>query len=522
MTQEDELILRVRGEEELKRLNYELVKNESNLKVLLAAQAKNPTGVSPAELQAAAKEVVALNAQIVTLEKSLEGLEEKGGGFKMRGGMRADLILAHAFREMTSDTANLQQKLESLARTIPYTLAMFGTGGPWLLGLTLAGTAVVELASKWRELMAFLGDSAPLDAAKHLEEMADRAKAAIKGFQELVEAPTEPEAASMKAMKGLLAGRPGRETQDALIAAMQATGQMPPGFEDLRRHRADVGKPGLLGGMAAQEEQEHQERLKAAYLAESQRILGAAVGGKTREEREEAMLTIRGLYGAAPKAFPGRFGEDLAKTMPDEIARKQEVDRLNKLDQARILRMSDVEGKHRIEETKKARLRKEADEKDMEQAMDMKRRADEAEAKAKARAAAQGEREFGQEVMGAAVGFEAPRARRRRLAERQAGELMAQGPEIVGQALGPRAAQMASMALPEEVQAMKERTIRNLEGGARPYDALLQAFHEVARAAERRSASEQQFMQNMMGLQSRQHAGPDHTGQFSAMNPTMQ
>ena len=124
--------------------------------------------------------------EIARLTMELDKLEEAGGGFRLRGGMRSDLILAHAFRELTSETATLTEKIERLGMITPYVAGMFGASGTWLMGITLGVTAVAELASKWKELLAALGDHGPLDAAKMIEELTARGKAAIEEYAKLV------------------------------------------------------------------------------------------------------------------------------------------------------------------------------------------------------------------------------------------------------------------------------------------------------------------------------------------------
>jgi hypothetical protein len=84
--------------------------------------------------------------------------------------------------------------------------------------------------------------------------------------------------------------------------------------------------------------------------------------------------------------------------------------------------------------------------------------------------------------------------------ESQAGELLAHGPEIVGQAFGPGAAAMAQNANPAEVQEIKERTMANLKDGQAPYQALLDAFREVAEASARQAQDTQRFAGQLNGV----------------------
>lgn len=82
----------------------------------------------------------------------------------------------------------------------------------------------------------------------------------------------------------------------------------------------------------------------------------------------------------------------------------------------------------------------------------------------------------------------------------QAGQLMAHGPEIVGQAFGPQAAFEAGRANPAQVQAMKAKTIANLEAGQNPMEAVANAFEEVAEAVERHAMQSQRFVGRVNGI----------------------
>ena len=135
------------------------------------------------------------------------------------------------------------------------------------------------------------------------------------------------------------------------------------------------------------------------------------------------------------------------------------------------------------------------------------KRDDEREAARKKREAAQKAREA----------TAAQKAARKASLEAQANELLAHGPEIVGEFYGPQKAMMAAGANTAEVNEIKERTIKNLQEGQTPYAALLDAFREVAEMSARNARDSRRFAGQLYGLrnQARTSTQPFHdTGSY--------
>jgi uncharacterized protein YlxW (UPF0749 family) len=85
----------------------------------------------------------------------------------------------------------------------------------------------------------------------------------------------------------------------------------------------------------------------------------------------------------------------------------------------------------------------------------------------------------------------------------QADDLISHGADIAGQAFGPQAAMMASNARPDQIHDIRGRTIKNLEAGQAPYQALLEAFRDVMERSERNARESQQFVGQLNGLRHR-------------------
>jgi len=273
-----------------------------------------------------AQAIAGQRAEITRLEASLDTLEEAGGGFKMRGGMRADLILSHAFRELTSDTATLTEKIERLGMITPYVAGMFGASGAWLMGITLGITAVAELGAKWKEFMAWLGDPSLLEAANKLEELTDKAKKASDEFKKLAETPVNEEAEITGVYKKMATGPQAKVLQDQIIAAMAATGTGETA-QPVGQRGGEKAPPGsLMRGLWEQAQAAEAERVRQANIARAQQIISDTHAGKTLEDREGARMRLRGLVGAQPQLFGKggegeRFGADLEALTPEGLAR---------------------------------------------------------------------------------------------------------------------------------------------------------------------------------------------------------
>jgi hypothetical protein len=287
-------------------------------------------------IQQSAQVIQAYQQNVKDITQQLDKLEEAGGGFRLRGGMRVDLILTSAFRDLASETSTATEKIEHMTRTIPYLLNMFGVGGAWGIALGLAGTAVVELYNHWNDFLTLLGSptaAAAKQAQDAIDEMAKNAKKAVDDFRKHVEAPAEEERLSIQALGPMFQGVQGRAMQDALIAAMAATRTGPRPdiqWQDVpmmlraglwTAAGGQMPSQAVLAGIP-QVAQARDERLKAERLARAQALMQTAMTGETRAERDEARTMIMALYQAQPGLF-GAAGRDLPWAMPEGIRRAE-------------------------------------------------------------------------------------------------------------------------------------------------------------------------------------------------------
>lgn len=326
------LILQVEGEQKVRQLIQALkdeLKVMDDLRAMLGsvpsqqAMFNKEMDVSRDKVAALAKEI--LNLQAVDSGSGSGG----GGGFQFRGGMRADLILTHLVRTLTDETVTLTAKLERLGAVMPWILNMFGIGGPWAAGLSITTVAVVELYSRWNDLMAALGNEAPRDAAKAIEELAERSKKAIDAFRKNLNQPTAEEHQVQGVYKQMMVGEQGDRMEQSVIDAMIATGTAP-GY-DAGESQILAAKPRgaddavRLAALQARIRREAEPRIRAERTKRARHLLGAVQAGETPEERQEARGTLLGLARAAPKAFPAGIPGELEHLTPEGIKADEEA-----------------------------------------------------------------------------------------------------------------------------------------------------------------------------------------------------
>jgi len=278
--------------------------------------------------------------------------------------MRADLVLTHAFRELTSETATLSEKLERLSMVTPWIANMFGIGGQWVMGFALAVTAVVELYTHWDTLLAKLGNDAPLKAAQAIEEFAARTKTAMEEFKKSAGMAVGEEADITGAYKHMATGPGAKKLQGQLADAMAATGS---GAQMTDKEKAFLAAetpdmPADIKQIYADKRQEISQRIHAANTAEAERIISESHAGKTLEEREEARKRMALLVKNAPRAFDKGMGAELESLTPEGIERDSaesdagaeafdaDTARWRKLKAQNARKRKEAEERHKIDE----------------------------------------------------------------------------------------------------------------------------------------------------------------------------
>jgi len=483
------LILQVEGEQRLKELNKELlqeIKLMSDLKALFAGMPQQ-AAVFDQQMAISTAKLNALGAEILKVQEADAATGGEGGGFKFRGGMRADLILTHAFRSLASETTTLSEKLERLSMVTPWIANMFGIGGPWVMGLALGVTAVVELYTHWNDLMAALGNTAPRDAAKAIEEFAARAKTAIEEFKKAAGMPVGEEADITGAFKKMVEGPEADRLKAQLLLAIQAPGgggAQPTGTErtflELQKLTYE-SHPESRAAYAAKAA-EISARINAENTAQAERLLSETHTGKTLEVREEARKRIALLSRGTA------LGAELQHLTPEGIAADEAAS-----DAAEEAQAAGDQAwrEHRVSQARKRREKAAAeaqDAADMDQARKMQMTAD-------ARKAQDARRFFDQQA--------AQQAHIDQVAERN------------------RPLMQAQQAIRQEgrSQGIEFSDAQMLEGARRVLGDIGQQIDPRAAVL----AEVQVLIQHMLAAQAananRLGMGPDMNGQFSVASP---
>ena len=104
MDEVQRLIMKVEGEEEIKRLNKQLEVQREEVVKLQAAQKAGGVGFNPAQLQAAGAAMVQTTNQIKQLERSTKDYSYTG------------LQLSYIFDDLANSTGGWERKLASISR----------------------------------------------------------------------------------------------------------------------------------------------------------------------------------------------------------------------------------------------------------------------------------------------------------------------------------------------------------------------------------------------------------------------
>jgi hypothetical protein len=228
---------------------------------------------------------------------------------------------------------------------------------------------------------------------------------------------------------------------------------------------------------------------------------------------------IRELAQQFPRGLPANFAAHLAELEPEAVARQdEEVDEAESRGQ-RMIRAGEKRRANNKEvkklEDENAQWVEDVERKDRQDAArrdkELTEQGERNELATERQKAAQERKDAAQAARAARAAPREARARRKRQVEGQADELLAHGPEIVGQAFGPQAAMMAGQANPAEIQEMREQTIRNLNDAQPPYEALLNAFRDVQEASARNARQTRQFYGQFSGMTGRMQQGLEQT-----------
>lgn len=177
------LILQVEGEEKLKSLNAELIKEKDFLKDLLEIQRQGVVGINPADIESSARRMVQLNQQINELSKSSKGL----------AGTQGLLQLQYVMDDLVNTSGNWERHLASISNNIPGLVTSLG-GSMGLAGaIGLIATAAIALAPAVKAAWDNLAGNEPELAKERLKELKKEAEDLTKAFDKLSNVPDSGE-----------------------------------------------------------------------------------------------------------------------------------------------------------------------------------------------------------------------------------------------------------------------------------------------------------------------------------------
>jgi hypothetical protein len=321
------LILKIIGDEKLSVLNAELDK-EAKLIKQATADLREMT-ISEQQFEAV---IMSSYPKLEKLNGEIKNLSREAKQFSGQGGIQ----LAYVMDDLANTSGNWQRHLASISNNMPGLLQSMGVGAGLAGQLSLVYTGFVVALPIIQKFFDSITGQSP-DAVAALEKIKKAAEEAAAAFNKAVEKPTGGEEESGKALQSLVAGPQGRQIQDALVKAAEATktgavlGETPEdidqlplatrmaikGFDAIGDTTASQGirrdNKGLLDQIIA-------DRVKRERLGYAQTAFGEAFEGKTRQERQKGLMTIQGLHQARPDFFPPGFGSELAHSTEQGIA----------------------------------------------------------------------------------------------------------------------------------------------------------------------------------------------------------
>ena len=214
MDEVQRLLLQVEGEEKLKSLNKQLADEREFLLQLKQIQAQGVVGVSPATIEQAAAHMVQLNQQIKELERGTKGLTSP----------QALLNLSYIFDDLANTSGNWDRKLASISNNIPGLVASLGLGGAGSRARSVYSERRSSRSRRSRKRHGTRYGIRAGETAERLKTIADRAEAAAKAFDKMVEAKTKSEQKASGGLAELLKEKGPEEIRRGIIESMIATG----------------------------------------------------------------------------------------------------------------------------------------------------------------------------------------------------------------------------------------------------------------------------------------------------------
>jgi hypothetical protein len=476
------LLLQVEGREKLEALNASLAKEMDFLNQLREIQKQGVVGVSPAQIEAAARSVVDLNRQIADVQK---GTKDFSG---------SALQLGYVLDDLTNTSGDWTRKLASISNNIPGLIMSLGLGGGVAGMIGLISTGLIALTPVVKNAMgAFTGPDALPRVKALLDDAAERVKGLQGELDKLMKSRPMKEKQTASEVE-FLVGEEGPEKLIRGIAAGMGAAGDGARMTDAERQRIKNLR-GALGGS-------DDERVVAAIRQAQFEINGRITG---ENERMAAEMLASAPTSAASRRRIGRylpeFGEALASTEPeaDEAGEAQVqavIDEGNRAHEAGVARR-----KRAAEHARKSRA---TAQRDARRTAEDIATADEAERAHEQKSRATAQRDARRTAEDIATADEAERARPREAARAQilqAGEQMGLPAAFTG----------------DQVNEMADEVVRLGKQGVDTNTAILATLSGKVRQMQRLSAQmqAQAAWANQLGM------GSDQSGDFSAMPPLL-
>lgn len=322
MTEEQELVLKIIGEQQLKELNVQFEKE----KELIQQATTNFKNL--AITQAQYEQVVAASVpRLMQLNAEMKALNQEAKSFSGNSGLQ----LSYVIDDLANTSGNWQRHLASISNNMPGLLMSMGVGTGLAGQLAMVYTGFVVVLPVLKQFFDMITGGSE-EARKNMEALKKATDDAAESFDKLVEKPGKAEEASQKAIAEKLQGPGGRAVQDALISSMTARGTGEPATSEedipqwLRMYAKidPVGAAGMRDANKALIAQNAQERIKKGNLQRAQAVLGGFQAGATQQERNEALMTLQGHMQANPQMFPADF--QISNLTPEAFGQQQALE----------------------------------------------------------------------------------------------------------------------------------------------------------------------------------------------------
>jgi hypothetical protein len=302
------LLLRVQGEEDIKRLNAELAKGNDLLAKLMKMQAQ---GIDKkASIVAIAQNQLDRHAELDKIAKDLATKIPKGSQFSTQGVTN----LAYAIQDFTSAGGGWAQKLNAVSNNLQQFALASGAGGGLLIGITGLVAGVQLLMNNWEKIDAWLSN---LPDPEKVKRAAEFNKSQQEKLASVLNAVTPAQTAAAGATQEAITAIGGPKIQSKLEESLAASGAGWGESEmgDWRKAHGGEFPDSGAGG------KDHAGFIAAMQLAES-----TDKRARAQKQVQDLLTTATGTTAAAPgaraqleaimRANPGRFTPgDIANLM---------------------------------------------------------------------------------------------------------------------------------------------------------------------------------------------------------------